>query len=173
MWKSAPIHRSNSFLVTLVSTLITPLMKLHSRIQQQHVFKLQPLISTKRAVNCGHPGFINRPLLRTRRYIAFVTQRSRPASHPHSCSTWLYLDRSEHFNWQVAASSVFTWWGVVADVAALRVVFLAEVCWCNRAITLFCDQRVHGWSGSWVCHGAASTLTDYRCSERGCRSVIS
>lgn len=27
-------------------------------------------------------------------------------------------------------------WGA-ADVAALRVVFLAEVCWCNRAITLF------------------------------------
>lgn len=29
------------------------------------------------------------------------------------------------------------WGGGAADVAALRVVFLAEVCWCNRAITLF------------------------------------
>ncbi len=27
--------------------------------------------------------------------------------------------------------------GAAADVAALRVVFLAEVCWCNRAISLF------------------------------------
>lgn len=27
--------------------------------------------------------------------------------------------------------------GGVAEMAALRVVFLAEVCWCNRAITLF------------------------------------
>lgn len=27
--------------------------------------------------------------------------------------------------------------GVAAEVAGLRVVFLAEVCWCYRAITLF------------------------------------
>lgn len=58
--------------------------------------------------------------------------------------------------------------GGAADVAALHVVFLAEACWCNRAITFFVI-----WSGSWACHGAASTLTDYRRSERGCRSVIS
>lgn len=74
--------------------------------------------------------------------------KSAAASRPHSCSTWPHLDRTEHFNWQVAASSILPdgsrrrgvgWVGWVddADVAALRIVFLAEACWCNRAITLF------------------------------------
>lgn len=138
-----------------------------SRTEHQHVFKLQPLI----------PRFPNRPGLHQRRtrlstFLPFL--RSMAASHLRSCSTWLRLDGTKHFNWQVAASSFLpdgfrrVGWGGAADVAALHVVFLAVACWCNRAITLFVI-----WSGSWACHGAASTLTDYRRSERGCRSVIS
>lgn len=141
-----------------------------SQMEHQHVFKLQPLITQ----------FRNRPVLHQRAaclstLLPFL--RSMAASHLHSCSTWLRLDGTKRFNWQVAVSSFLPdgsrrvgwgWGGGAADVAALHVVFLAEACWCNRAITFFVI-----WSGSWACHGAASTLTDYRRSERGCRSVIS
>lgn len=70
-----------------------------------------------------------------------------------------------HFNWQFAASSTppdFSNRVGGAGVAdgAVFLVFLADVCWCNRAITLFVSRR-----DSWACHRAASTLTDYRCRE--------
>lgn len=69
------------------------------------------------------------------------------------------------FNWQFAASSFhlissIERAGGVADGAGFLVVFLADVCCCNRAITLFVIR-----SDSWACHGAARTLTDYGCRE--------
>ena len=58
---------------------------------------------------------------------------------------------------------------VAADVAALRVVFLAEGFFCvTGTLNLFViRERVHNWRGSWACHGAASTLTDYRGGTEG------
>lgn len=60
-----------------------------------------------------------------------------------------------------------------ADVADLCVVFLAKCVDVIEPLPFFVIRACTPGVAAGRARGAASTLTDYQCRERGCRSVIS